>query len=240
MIVTKKICMLFFSPVEFLTWDNVEDQAGPHGPRWLHSQYWAGPQRCREWWMKTAVWSSPLPEDRSKWLRLCLHIWAEEVVGTWGLGRYKQSHFHKTHTLGEKQNIGKIPMTLVRHVECVAIYYSLHTILWNWANCCNTIQLSLLCQNAHAAKALWPGTTMCQMPEETIRELELDWPDCSSFEQLRDPAANSSELVQDSFLIFLLKQQDTKRKKWQLWKLFPEWTGPTSLVIISNVHAPLA
>lgn len=124
--------MIFPSPIERLTWDNVEDQVGPHGPRWLHSQYWAGPQRCREWWMKTAVWSSPLPEDRSKWLRLCLHIWAEEIVGG-GLGRYKQSHFHKTHTLGEKQNIGKIPMTLVRHVECVAIYYSLHTILWNWA-----------------------------------------------------------------------------------------------------------
>lgn len=37
-------------------------------------------------------------------------------------------------------------------MELVAVYYSLQGILWNWqANCCNTIQLSFLCQNAHTA-----------------------------------------------------------------------------------------
>lgn len=94
----KKICRLFFSQSEVhiskdLTWDNVEDRVGPHGPHWLHSQCWAGLQRCRGWWKKTAVSSSPLPEDRSKWLPQCLHIWegVSWEIKTKGRGWTKKS-----------------------------------------------------------------------------------------------------------------------------------------------------
>lgn len=150
--------MLFLSLSGFLTWDNVEVQVGPHGPRWLHSQYWAGPQRCREWWMKTAVWSSPLPEDRSEWLRLCLHIWAEEgwQIKTKGSGGAGQSHFY---TLLKNSHSG----WKTEHRQ-ESDDSSVSCRVWP----SNILLFGCRKKLFGGIQTLWPGTTMCQMSEELM------------------------------------------------------------------------
>lgn len=234
----------FFSQSEFLTWDNVEDQVGPHGPRWLHSQYWAAPQRCREWWMKTAVWSSPLPEDRSKWLQLCLHIWAEEgwQIKTKGRGvggvqdkKWKiVTLLQNSHSGWKTKHKQDYDDSSVSRGVCVAVYYSLHSFLWKWANCCNTFQLSLLCQNAHAAKRHPDTVTWHHNVPNAWGDGVKAGTSLTRLQQLHAAQSSSSKLLHTgatlSFLYFCLNSIMTPRAK-------SDTTVKVVLCIISNVQA---
>lgn len=190
-----------------LTWDSVEDQEGPHGPHWLHSQCWAGLQRCREWWKKTAASSSPLPEDRSKWLPQCLHIW-----GGVGLGyrdkrkrvgkekhinmvrRGKPLHFCRTHNLGyKKKKTSKILMTYLNNVTCslwptITLFRgSCQTNKQIAATQSNCLSCAKTLTQHSGIKTLWPGTTTCQMLAETMWKPGLVWSCCTQLQ-----AASSS------------------------------------------------